>query len=601
MEAYSAPVGYVFSLNAGGRSGVFDVVAGDFSAELAADSYNGIFAPVEGDATGSTKVARRRYKGAVYLEWFGVSSEDLDIFTGLSSATSLVSFMGGGEITCQPNSVFKLDTNYEPAISNITFDFKWSTLYGNGRIRFTGAGVDDKLDNIHVKNLRIGRSFSDATLIPRFSYCKNSSIRNVIKVSNFTTAMNFDFCEDSEIVNVKQIGGSSGAIGVLLLFCKNCLADRCVVEGGDLAYGFQDKGGRDNVFRNCGLKNVDSLKYGFYNRGDDPYSTSPTSGYDYPFPDLSWGVPDVRRETRRTKHENCYSIDCTTDFANFHAQEGIDAKFIGCKSINSTGQGFAGQKTVSGKERGYEFIYCFATGTTGQGFRFGSLSGDNITGTKCTGCVAENAKLSGFSFVNSDTLSENNRATDTALDGGFSFDAAFMFTGTADVVSTGDVVRDTGVTTNQSFGFSSEKASSCYLLGSYVDSTAVRPFDLAGEFVAENTKTPAVVRQNVNDSYDNAAMPFRVLDGDTRYVEYRLRGIVEATGEVAIFHKYAIVSGTTGDVVVIESEGDITPPINPQSITAPRITIVSATGRLTLGGLTGKTVEWKGGFSIKLI
>jgi hypothetical protein len=71
MEAYSAPVGYVFSLNAGGRSGVFDVVAGDFSTELAADTLNGIYVGLADDTTATTKVAKRRFTDEVDIRWYG--------------------------------------------------------------------------------------------------------------------------------------------------------------------------------------------------------------------------------------------------------------------------------------------------------------------------------------------------------------------------------------------------------------------------------------------------------------------------------------------------------------------------------------------------
>jgi len=71
MEAYSAPVGYVFSLNAGGRSGTFDVIAGDFSTELAADTLNGIYIGLADDPTAATKVAVRTDIGFVAPEFFG--------------------------------------------------------------------------------------------------------------------------------------------------------------------------------------------------------------------------------------------------------------------------------------------------------------------------------------------------------------------------------------------------------------------------------------------------------------------------------------------------------------------------------------------------
>ena len=71
MEAYSAPVGYVFSLNDGGRSGTFDVVAGDFSTELATDTESGVYIGLADDPTASAKVAKRRFQGAASISWFG--------------------------------------------------------------------------------------------------------------------------------------------------------------------------------------------------------------------------------------------------------------------------------------------------------------------------------------------------------------------------------------------------------------------------------------------------------------------------------------------------------------------------------------------------
>ena len=92
MAAYSAPVGYVFSLNAGGRSGVFDVVAGDFSAELAADTLNGIYVGLADNATATTKVAQRRISDSINPMWFGAKG-DWDGATGTDDTTAIQAAM----------------------------------------------------------------------------------------------------------------------------------------------------------------------------------------------------------------------------------------------------------------------------------------------------------------------------------------------------------------------------------------------------------------------------------------------------------------------------------------------------------------------------
>ena len=79
MAAYAAPVGYVFSLNAGGRSGDFDVVAGDFSTELAADTLNGVYVGLSDNPLATTKVAKRRGAGQLVTpEFYGADPTGTD-------------------------------------------------------------------------------------------------------------------------------------------------------------------------------------------------------------------------------------------------------------------------------------------------------------------------------------------------------------------------------------------------------------------------------------------------------------------------------------------------------------------------------------------
>ena len=100
MEAYSAPVGYVFSLNAGGRSGTFDVIDGNFFDELGADTLNGIYVGLSDDPTATTKVLKRRFQGAVSASWFGalgngVANDTPNIQAAFDSGAKKVALFGG--------------------------------------------------------------------------------------------------------------------------------------------------------------------------------------------------------------------------------------------------------------------------------------------------------------------------------------------------------------------------------------------------------------------------------------------------------------------------------------------------------------------------
>jgi len=139
MEAYSAPVGYVFSLNAGGRSGTFDVVAGDFSSELAADTLNGVYIGLADNVTATTKVAKRRYNGAVVPQWFGaIGDGSADDTTALSVLLDILILQGSGRVYA-PAGVYKLTAPISKTLSGI----QSLAIQGDGadltEFRFIGA------------------------------------------------------------------------------------------------------------------------------------------------------------------------------------------------------------------------------------------------------------------------------------------------------------------------------------------------------------------------------------------------------------------------------------------------------------------------------
>ena len=145
MEAYSAPVGYVFSLNSGGRSGTFDVIAGDFSTELASDTENGIYIGLADDTTALVKVAKRRYGSFVNAQWFGALGDDdqstfsipsyvadsitIDTQTkdaiAINAAIEYIHSIGGGHLHF-PKGIYRVYAYLKPVVSNFT-------ITGDGR------------------------------------------------------------------------------------------------------------------------------------------------------------------------------------------------------------------------------------------------------------------------------------------------------------------------------------------------------------------------------------------------------------------------------------------------------------------------------------
>ena len=139
MEAYSAPVGYVFSLNAGGRSGTFDVIAGDFSSELTADTENGIYVGLADDPTATTKVAKRRGNDTdVSFVFFGELGSGDDALL-LQSAFDFIEFKGGGTVRAEVEEI-----NWQTQVkipSNTHF------LVGEKTVITRGAAINNMLVN----------------------------------------------------------------------------------------------------------------------------------------------------------------------------------------------------------------------------------------------------------------------------------------------------------------------------------------------------------------------------------------------------------------------------------------------------------------------
>jgi len=121
IQASSLGVGNVFSLNDGGRSGIFDVLSGDFSSELAADTQNGLYIGLSDDPNATTKVAKRRYSGPVNIEWFGAVGDN-----STNNATAIQAALDNASYIFVPQGKFKY-------FSNVTKTGGSLTLVGTGQ------------------------------------------------------------------------------------------------------------------------------------------------------------------------------------------------------------------------------------------------------------------------------------------------------------------------------------------------------------------------------------------------------------------------------------------------------------------------------------
>jgi len=178
MEAYSAPVGYVFSLNAGGRSGTFDVIAGDFSTELAADTLNGIYVGLSDDPTALIKVAKRRYSQAPKLAWFGAAFDGTD-----ESAIAIAMLLLTGELNIDKGQ--NLTAKGIEFSGNQRASIKGSLTLPSGSVDFDKIFFGYNCDNldIFVADIDGNSSAQSGTLGTHLTYfidCSNSNfdIRN---------------------------------------------------------------------------------------------------------------------------------------------------------------------------------------------------------------------------------------------------------------------------------------------------------------------------------------------------------------------------------------------------------------------------------------
>ena len=417
MEAYSAPVGYVFSLNAGGRSGTFDVVAGDFSTELAADPLNGIYIGLSDDTDATTKVAKRRIENSINVQWWGAVGDgvtnDNDAFHYM---TQYVNSIGGGHIIVPAVSEFykvcrqekKNETEVYSRVnsimdfvgcSNLTIDFAAKLKFADG-LRF--GSFDPATGDVH--NAPSGGFWDSAYASSTgnmldFHECDNVIVNNPNFDGNSENFIVGGYWDDSGI----QLPSS----GLYATDTTNIVVNNAITDGfgldGLYITAYSDNFKVNGIYNNCksryngrqGLSitagtdlQFNNCEFSYTGRGG--IQSSPSAGVD-----IESDVQTIRRIT-----------------------------FNGCVFSSNVGQGFLCIRPNLTSE--IFLNKCILHGTTqanlwdfvGAIFRECTFLGfvNNAKGSKFYNCLFSDKDLGSFTGTSAGTVFANGNANTLARD-----------------------------------------------------------------------------------------------------------------------------------------------------------------------------------------
>ena len=289
MESYSAPVGYVFSLNAGGRSGVFDVVAGDFSTELAADTLNGVYVGLSDNPTATTKVAKRRYSGDLVSKWFGVLGDGSNEYAKIVAVESYVFF--NKENILFPAGIYDVGNNNFPfRNTSITplKNYAGVRVYGQGSGTVFRTTSDDGADVLQLNAVQ-GISI-DSLKITAIKTETTGAGSNGVSITNGGKDIYVDvICEDLPYVDAGSFIDGGKAASIQPSTTVNEVENiKINVVAKNVAYGFGMDINNDNLI-NKPMKGIDVKVFcdtayrGVVLSGTASASTVPSNGLD-------WGV-----------------------------------------------------------------------------------------------------------------------------------------------------------------------------------------------------------------------------------------------------------------------------------------------------------------------
>lgn len=288
----------------------------------------------------------------------------------IEAALAVASSRGGATILGHPDAIYYVAGNTEIAVpTNTTLDLVGGTIWSDGSTRLYAngdpgvAGGSPGVANVHFKRIRIGgpsRAATNTMRGPRIDWATDSSMQDIIVHGITNTCFNLFATWRTRMIRCVTYGGNPNRItfGFLAHMTYECTWDDCHVVDGYRAIGYQQKGGRNNVYRHCSVKNqtvttgITRLYYGFWDRGDAPQSDSATAysatPLTYPYATLGWDQVDTRRHSHYTVFEDCVVEDVAAP--GIVCQEAIGTQIINPTIKSVTGSGINLFRLTSGDD-----------------------------------------------------------------------------------------------------------------------------------------------------------------------------------------------------------------------------------------------------------
>lgn len=188
LAAFTSPdAGISRYLTESGREGTFVFSTADLSAEVAADTLQGIYVPPSSDTTGASGAWVRKFDGAVSVKWFGaVGDETTDDTTAVQAAVDHTH--NGGVIETEGLTYL---------VTSLT------NTYGK---RFIGGGGIIQTDATHGGAVRLD-SYSDHGKV---FFGKEYLYRLFLRIRNGGTLTGYIY-GDSTVATAANGGGYAGA------------------------------------------------------------------------------------------------------------------------------------------------------------------------------------------------------------------------------------------------------------------------------------------------------------------------------------------------------------------------------------------------------